>query len=72
MTKQEKIELLEEIMDIEPGTLALENELSEFDEWDSLTALSYITTMDEKFHKNVSGEQIKAFVTVADAIELMG
>lgn len=71
MNEQEKIELLEEIMDVESGTLTLEKELSEFDEWDSLTALTYIMTMDEKFHKTVSGEQIKSFVTVADAIELM-
>lgn len=71
MTEQEKIELLEEIMDVEPGTLHLEDTLADFDEWDSLAALAYITTMDEKFKKNIKGSEIKAFVTVADAIRPM-
>ncbi len=71
MTEQEKIELLEEIMDVEPGTLHLEDVLEDFDEWDSLAALAYITTMDEKFKKTIKGSEIKAFVTVLDAIQPM-
>ena len=71
MTNQEKVELMEEIMDMEPGTLHLEDVLAEFEEWDSLAALTYITTLDEKFHKSVEGSQIKAFVTVEDAVNFM-
>lgn len=71
MTEQEKIELLEEIMDVEPGTLHLEDVLEDFDEWDSLAVLAYITTMDEKFKKTIKGSEIKAFVTVLDAIQPM-
>ena len=71
MTEQEKIELLEEIMDVEPGTLHLEDVLEDFDEWDSLAALAYITTMDEKFKKTIKGSEIKAFVKVLDAIQPM-
>lgn len=71
MTEQEKIELLEEIMDVELGTLHLEDVLEDFDEWDSLAALAYITTMDEKFKKTIKGSEIKAFVTVLDAIQPM-
>lgn len=71
MSTQERIELLEEIMDMEPGTLKTEDELVNFEEWDSLTALTFISEMDERFGKKVTGDQIKAFVTVADAIAIM-
>lgn len=71
MNEQEKICLLEEIMDLEKGTLKVDDELAGFDEWDSLTALTFISEMDERFGKKVTGNQIKSFVTVADAISIM-
>lgn len=71
MSENEKIGLLEEMMDIESGELKLDSVLADYEEWDSLTLLTYISVLDEKFGKKVTGEQIKAFVTVADAIALM-
>lgn len=71
MSEQERIALLEEIMDLEEGTLHLDDILSAFEEWDSLTALTFISEMDERFGKKITGEEIKAFVTVADAIAVM-
>lgn len=71
MSEQERIELLEEIMDLDPNTLHAEDILKNFEEWDSLTALTFISEMDERFNKKISGDQIKTFVTVADAIAVM-
>ena len=71
MNEKEKIELLEEIMDLEAETLKLDDNLAEYEEWDSLTALTCISEMDSRFSKKVTGEQIKSFVTVADAIAFM-
>ena len=71
MNEKEKIELLEEIMDLEAETLKLDDALAEYEEWDSLTALTFISEMDSRFSKKVTGDQIKSFVTVADAIEFM-
>lgn len=71
MTNQEKIELLEDIMDLEQGTLHLDDVLEDFEEWDSLSILAYITTIDQKFGKSIEGKQIKEFVTVEDAISAM-
>lgn len=71
MSEKERIELLEEIMDLEPGTLHVNDTLSDYDEWDSLTALTFISEMDERFGKKVTGDQIKALVSVADAIAIM-
>lgn len=71
MNTQERIELLEEIMDLDPGTLKEDDVLASYEEWDSLTALTFISEMDERFGKKITGEDIKAFVTVADAIAVM-
>ncbi len=71
MSEQERIELLEEIMDLDTGTLQVTDTLADFEEWDSLTALTFISEMDERFGKKVTGGQIKELVTVADAIAIM-
>lgn len=71
MDKTEKIKLMEEIMELEEGTLNESSVLSEYDEWDSLSIISYIALMDTRFTKSVSMEEIKRFVTVKDAIDIM-
>lgn len=68
---QEKIRLMEEIMDLEEGTLSESDELSSYDEWDSLSILAFMSTIFSKFHKNVSPKEIKNFVTVSDALKIM-
>lgn len=71
MTTQEKLEKLEEIMDLDPNTLKEKDELEEYGEWDSIAALSFIAMMDEEFGKTVKGADIKALKTVADALAIM-
>lgn len=71
MTEQEKIALMEEIMDLDEGTLTLDSVLDEIDEWDSVAILSFIAAMDEHFDKVIKGSEIKSFVTVKDAIAVM-
>lgn len=71
MSEQEKINSLEEIMELDEGTLNMEDMLEDYPEWDSITALSFIAFMDEKFHKTISGQTLKELKTVADAIKIM-
>lgn len=71
MSEKEKIELLEEIMDVDSGTLHIDDILKDYDEWDSLSVLTFISEIDSRFGKKISGEDIKKFVTVADAIAVM-
>lgn len=71
MNKIEKIRLIEEIMELEEDTLNEDSVLSNYDEWDSLTIISYIVLMDTQFDKNISINEIKRFITVKDAINLM-
>ncbi len=71
MELKEKLALIEEALDTEEGTLTPETLLSDVDEWDSIAALSLIVMLDEEFSVTVSGEQIKAFVTVNDILAHM-
>ena len=71
MSEKERIELLEEIMDIDEGTLSIDDILSDYEEWDSLTALTFIAEIDARFGKKISGKELKMFVTVRDAIAVM-
>lgn len=71
MTNQEKMNALEEIMELDEGTLKSEDALDSYPEWDSVTILSLISWMDETYGKTVSGEDFKNLKTVADVIAIM-
>ena len=71
MELNEKIALLEETLDTDEGVLTPETRLSDVDEWDSIAALSLIVMLDEEFEKSISGEEIKALVTVSDILAYM-
>lgn len=66
MSKEEKIALLEEVMDLDEGELNEDSILSEIEEWDSLSVLTLISEMKKRFDIVLSTQQIKEFKTVAD------
>lgn len=72
MTLENKLEILADILDVDVDELSVETRLADLDEWDSLAALSLIVAADEKFGKKLSGEQVKAFVSVQDILDFMG
>lgn len=51
MNLQEKLALIEEVLDVEAGSLTQETMLADVEEWDSIAALSLIVMLDEKFEK---------------------
>ena len=71
MTKEDKLGILAEAMDIDVDELKDEVLLSTFDEWDSLAALSYMSLIYNKFKKRITPEEIRNFKTVSDAIAAM-
>ena len=70
MTIEKKMELLADILDMDADELTPETLIADL-EWDSVTALSYIAMLDEEFGKEVKGADIKKFVTIQDALNLM-
>ena len=71
MELKEKLALIEEVLDVEEGSLKPETLLADVDEWDSIAALSLIVMLDEQFEKTVSGAQIKALESINDILAYM-
>lgn len=71
MNTSEIVAMIEDCMDFEESTLKLDDVLSDFEEWDSLTALSIIASVDEKYHKHITGEDLKKARTVSDLVKLI-
>lgn len=71
MTLQEKIEFLEEIMDVEENTLTTDTVLNEVEEWDSLSTLSLTVEMKKRYDKTLTTEMIKSFKTVNDVCQFI-
>lgn len=71
MTEKEKINLLEETLEMDEGTLTLDMELADISEYDSMAKLSIIVMMEDEFGVKLTGEDVKTFHTVGDIIGRM-
>jgi len=71
MNNKEKLVLLEEMLDVEEGTLNEDMNLKDIPEWDSMATISFIALLDEKFGKSVSADDIKALKSVSDVLKIM-
>lgn len=71
MEPQDKMRLLEEVMDLESGTLQADTSLDDVEEWDSLAAISFISLLDSKLNKEVDLARLKRASTVSDLLMLM-
>lgn len=69
MDAKEMITELEDILDVEEGTLELTTKLSELEEWDSVSKLSVVIFLDEEFGKKATGDDVAKFETVKDIVE---
>tara|TARA_E500000331_G_C16634154_1_gene445669 strand:- start:77 stop:304 length:228 start_codon:yes stop_codon:yes gene_type:complete len=69
ITEEQILNLLKTLFeDINTDNFNLDTEFKNNDEWDSMTALSLITLLDEEFNVNISGEKIKEMTTIQDLI----
>jgi acyl carrier protein len=71
MENSKKIALLEEMMELDQGTLSEETKLGDIEEYDSMAKLSLIVLMNDEFGKKLNSNQIKGFQTVKDILEFM-
>lgn len=66
MKVEEKIALIEELMDLDEGTLEFDSELEDFEEWDSLSKLSLMAEAKKCFGKKLTVKEMDTFKTVKD------
>jgi acyl carrier protein len=71
MTNKEKLNQLEELLDIEYDTLTENTELDQISEWDSMAVISIIAMFDEIYGKVVTPAQVKKFKTIKDIMDEM-
>ena len=63
------IKVLKDIFeDLDTSSFNLKTEFKNNDEWDSMTALSLITILDQEFGVSISGEKIKELNTIEELI----
>ncbi len=71
MSEQEKLAMLEELLELDEGSLTVDMLLDDVDEYDSMAKLSLIVMMEDEFDKKLTGDMIKKFVTVGDIVAMM-
>lgn len=67
---EEKLELLEDIMDYDDA-LKPEMVLADLEEWDSLSTLALAAKVRELYGTNLTSDQILQFVTVQDICDYL-
>lgn len=72
MTMDEFIEELKETLELENVKLNEDTNLKDLEEYDSLSVLSIIAMIDEKFGKKLSGQDFQSITTVKSLMELIG
>ena len=71
MTVQEKLEVLEDILELDEGTLKVEDSMEDIDEWDSMSKLYLVTYVKKEMQKRLTVDEIKNFETVQDICDYL-
>jgi len=72
MTKQEFFKELEEVLEVDAGSITGDELLKDLPEWDSLAVLSFIAMVNEKLDVNLSADRLAKAKNVGDLILLLG
>lgn len=71
MTLQEKMNFLEDIMDLDEGVLSEDSVLEEIDEWDSLATLALTVEIKKRYGHNLTTDKLKSFQSVSDICQFI-
>lgn len=71
MNRQEQIELLEEMMDLDDENLTEDTILEDIDEYDSFFKLYLVTYVKKELNKRLTVAEIEEFRTVKDICEYL-
>ncbi|MDR7185327.1 acyl carrier protein [Microbacterium trichothecenolyticum] len=70
MDQQELIALVEEILEADAGTVAIDNDLDDLG-WDSLANITFIAEIDERTGRTIGSAALAECSTVKDLWELV-
>lgn len=72
MEKHEFLLLLDEVVELDPGTLKGDETIESLEGWNSLAVISFMALVDEHFGISLQARQISECKTIADLIGLAG
>ena len=72
MTRAEFLTALEDMLELDAGSLSPDTALNSLDSWDSLAVISFIALVDEHFDHVVAGEDLAKAKTIGDLLALTG
>ena len=72
MTREEKIEIIADILEVEPDEVQEDMVLEDFETGDPVAVLSVIAMMDEHFGKYPHASEIRSYIKVGDLMKNMG
>lgn len=71
MSQSEVLHQIEDVLDINEGSLTMDRALDNIDEYDSMAKLSLIVMSDDDFNKKLTAEQLNEFKTVGDIVNFL-
>lgn len=72
MKKQEFIQKLQEVLELEKISFDEQTNLIELEKYDSLSVMSIIAFVDERFSKKLTGIELASITTVKSLMALIG
>ena len=72
MTDSNFLNLLDDLLELAPGTVKPSDSLEGLEGWDSLAVISFMALVDEHFNVRMQPRQIAECRTVADLVALLG
>lgn len=69
--EEKVIEMLEEILELDEGELTMDTDLSEVEEWDSISKLALMAEIKKNWKKNLTVDEIKKVQQVKDICEFL-
>jgi acyl carrier protein len=71
MNRDEFLRHLEDVMNVDVGTLNLDTEIEGLEDWGSLASLSVISVVDETYGVTLDGTDIGNCITFGDLLNLV-
>ena len=71
MDAKEFIAEIENLLEVDPGSLSLDSDLAETGKWDSLAFVSFLAIADSQFNAKVAPVDLRKCMTVADLMKLV-
>jgi acyl carrier protein len=72
MTDSNFLYLVDDLLELPPGTVKAGDSLEGLEGWDSLAVISFMALVDEHFSVRLQPRKITACKTVADLVAMLG